>query len=272
VVRAGTLSRRAFLARTGILGAAAGGGGLLARSLLAPADATTGTAVPTAGLVRPLLAELARDTINGLTVFALPGPDEYSRTQGTWTPAPGAIEAGAPDVIVNSLDQLVPFPAELAEPVATALLTGLADSDIELPGLDVLPVQVQSLDKALTAYLRSDEPLPLSVPVACLLNLMATHVNPFAVNGPHLSPFARLSYAEKAQAFELIERPDLVALLDVQFPEPVQESVAGLLTYVGGALIEFATFGAYGESAVYDQVHSGDDFIGYYQGRQEVRL
>ena len=125
-----------------------------------------------------------------------------------------------------------------------------------MPGLDVLPVKLHTLDRALAAYLESDEALPLSFPIAGLLNLMATQVHPLAVNGPHLSPFARLSYAEKAQAFELIERTDadLVALLDLQFPEPFKASVSGLLKFVGGALIEFATFGAYGESAVYDKV------------------
>jgi hypothetical protein len=249
---------------------------------------------PAVGLIKPVLAELARDTLNGLTVFAMPGPDAYSRTQGTPSPTPGAIEAGATDFIINSLDNFVPFPDELAQPIGAALVTGLADSDIDLPGLDVLPVQLHTLDKALAAYLESDEALPLSFPIAGLLNLMATQVNPLAVNGPHLSPFARLSYAEKAQAFELIEKTDadLVALLDVQFPEPLKESVSGLLKFVGGALIEFATFGAYGESAVYDKVsrtlrtrpvgwattgyqphgpvEGWDDFIGYYQGRQEV--
>ncbi|TDW23915.1 hypothetical protein [Kribbella kalugense] len=295
MARAGTLSRRAFLARVGILGAAVGSGGVLARSLLAPADAATNPLLPPAvDLIRPVLAELARDTMNGLTVFAMPGPDAYSRTQGTPSRTPGAIEAGATDFIINSLDNFVPFPDELAQPIGAALVTGLADSGIELPGLDVLPVQLHSLDKALAAYLESDEALPLSFPIAGLLNLMATQVNPLAVNGPHLSPFARLSYAEKAQAFELIEKTDadLVALLDVHFPEPLKDSVSGLLKFVGGALIEFATFGAYGESAVYDKVRrtlrkrpvgwtatgyqpdgpveGWDDFIGYYQGRQEV--
>jgi len=289
------LSRRAFLARIGVLGAALGGGGLLARSVLAPADAATNPLLPpTVDLIRPVLAELARDTLNGLTVFAMPGPDPYSCTQGTQSSTPGAIEAGATDFIINSLDNFVPFPDAVAQPIGAALVTGLADSRIALPGLEVLPVELRRLDRALSAYLQSDEALPLSFPIAGLLNLMATQVNPLAVNGPHLSPFARLSYAEKAQAFELIERTDsdLVALLDVQFPEPLKASVSGLLKFVGGALIEFATFGAYGESAVYDEVnrtlrarpvgwnHTGyqpngpvegwDDFIGYYQGRQEV--
>jgi hypothetical protein len=289
------LARRAFLARIGVLGAAVGAGGLLTRSLLNPADAATNQLLPPAvDLIRPVLAELARDTLNGLTVFAMPGPDAYSRTQGTPSPTPGAMESGATDFMINALDHFVPFPDAIAQPVGAALVTGLADSGIALPGLSVLPVELRTLDRALAAYLQSDETLPLSFPIAGLLNLMATQVNPLAVNGPHLSPFARLTYAEKAAAFELIERTDsdLVALLDVHFPEPLKASVSGLLKFVGGALLEFATFGAYSEYGVFDKepktlrqrpvswsltgyqpdgpVEGWDDFIGYYQGRKEV--
>lgn len=289
------LGRRAFLARIGVLGAALGGGGLLTRSLLNPADAATNPLLPTTvDLLRPVLAELARDTLNGLTTFALPGPDAYSRTQGVSSKTPGALEAGATDFMINALDHFVPFPDALAQPISAALVTGLADTGFAVPGLEVLPVQLRSLDRALAAYLQSDEAIPLSFPIAGLLNLMATQVNPLAVNGVHLSPFARLTYAEKAKAFELIEKSDsdLVELLDVHFPEPLKASVSGLLKFVGGALIEFATFGAYGEFAVYDRasrtlkarpvgwdltgyqpdgpVEGWDDFIGYYQGRNEV--
>jgi hypothetical protein len=289
------LGRRAFLARIGVLGAALGGGGLLTRSLLNPADAATNPLIPTTvDLIRPVLAELARDTLNGLTTFTLPGPDAYSRSQGVFSTTPGAMEAGATDFMINALDNFVPFPDALAQPIAAALVTATADTGFPVPGLEVLPVQLRSLDRALAAYLQSDEALPLSFPIAGLLNLMATQVNPAAVNGVHLSPFARLTYAEKAKAFELIEKTDsdLVELLDVHFPEPLKASVSGLLKFVGGALIEFATFGGYGEFAVYDQasrtlkdrpvgwdltgyqpdgpVEGWDDFIGYYQGRKEV--
>jgi hypothetical protein len=289
------LARRAFLARIGVLGAALGGGGLLTRSLLNPADAATNPLLPpVVDLVRPVLAALARDTLNGLTAFCLPGPDQYSRTQRASSSTPGAMEAGATDFMIAALDNFVPFPDALAQPISAALVTGLADTGISLPGLEVLPAELRSLDKAFASILQSDEAIPLSFPIAGLLNLMATQVNPAAVNGPHLSPFARLTYAEKAKTFELIEKTDsdLVALLDVQFPEPLKESVSGLLKFVGGALIEFATFGAYGEFAVLDRktrtlrkrpvgwtltgyqphgpVEGWDDFIGYYQGRKEV--
>ncbi|MFD2396346.1 hypothetical protein ACFSVJ_05175 [Prauserella oleivorans] len=207
---------------------------------------------------------------------------------------PGALEARTTDFLIDALDNFVPFPDELARPVATALATGLADSGVSLPGLDLLPTEVATLDKALSALLRNDAALPLSLPIAALLNLLATQVNPAAVNGPFLSPFARLTYAEKARAFALLEGADsdLVALLDVHLPEPLKASVSGLLKFVGGALIEFATFGSYTEYAVYDPetgqltgqpvgwqltgyqpdgpVEGWDEFIGYYQGRTEV--
>jgi hypothetical protein len=287
------LGRRAFLARIGLLGAAVGAGGLLPRAALA-APAAVDPLSGIVGLLRPVLAELARDTINGLSVFALPGPDAYSRAQGTPSATPGAMEAKATDFLLDALDNFVPFPDQIAKPIGAALATGLADSGIALPGLELLPVQLGTLDKALRTLLENDATLPLSLPIASMLNLLATKVNPLAVNGIFLSPFARLTYAEKAAVFELIETPvpDLVALLDAQFPEPLKESVSGLLKFVGGALIEFATFGAYGEYAVFDErtrtltgrpvgwrltgyqphgpVEGWDEFIGYYQARTEV--
>lgn len=288
------LGRRAFLARIGVLGAAVGAAGLLPRAALAaPANGGPGPSVLVAQL-RPVLAELARDTMNGLTAFALPGNDPYSTAQGTPRPTPGALQAGATDFMLESLDNFIPFPDRLATPLSAALADGLAGTGIRLPGLDLAPPEVGSLDGALAFILRNDATLPLSFPVAGFLNLIATQVNPAAVNGPFLSPFARLTYAAKARVFELIEGPDaeLVALLDAQFPEPVQDSVAGLLKFVGGALIEFASFGAYSEYGLVDHaaktlkgrpvgwqltgyqpggpVEGWDDFIGYYQNRRSV--
>lgn len=289
VTPARTVSRRAFLARIGVLGATAGVGG---RLLLGGAASGAPAQVPDA--LRQLLAELARDTLDGLTTFVVPGPDPYSRAQGTPRSEPGALEAGATDFMIEALDNFVPFPQQLARPVAAALSTGLSDLGIELPGdlLDLLPLPIDTLDEALARLLDGDDAIPLSLVVALLLNLVATQVNPLAVSGPFVSPFARLSFAEKAQAFALIEGPDadLVALLDTELPEPLRASVSGLLRFVGGALLEFPAFGAYNERAVFDPgsrtltgtpvgwtltgyggVSDGwDELIGYYQDRTEV--
>ena len=284
-------SRRVFLARVGVLGAAFGGG------LLRPAAAGAGSLqlppLPV-GTLQPVLAELARDTLNGLTTFVVPGPDAYSRSQGTPRTEPGALDAKATDFMIEALDHFVPLPQELVRPVVTGLATASADLGIPLPPeLErLLPGVVSTLDQALGRLLRNDETLPLSLVIALLLNLAATQVSPLAINGPFLSPFARLSFADKARAFALIEGADadVVRVLDASLPEPLHESVSGLLRFVGGALLEFPAFGSYSEWAVFDRStrtlestpvgwgltgYGGasdgwDELKGYYQGRTEV--
>jgi hypothetical protein len=291
----GGFSRRAFLARVGVLGAAASGaGGLLLRTDTASGPQVTMPAGQArTDALRRLLAELSRDTFDGLTAFVVPGSDRYSHVQGTPRSEPGALAAHATDFLMESLDNFVPFPASIAQPVTAGLATALSDLDIPLAGglLDLLPL-VDTLDDALGALLASDEAIPLSLVVALLLNLVATQVNPLAVNGLLLSPFARLRYADKAAAFALVEGPDadLVAALDTQLPEPLRASLSGLLRFVGGALMEFPAFGSYGEWDVFDPatrtlesqpvgwrltgypgVSDGwDDFAGYYQDRTSV--
>ncbi len=299
-----SMTRRIFLARVGILGAAVGSG------IAVPATAHAGSVGPIsfarndpAGLpglpdlvelLRPLLAELSRDTMNGLTAFVVPGKDAYSRAQGTPRNEPGALEAKATDFMIESLDNFVPFPQQLAQPMAAALTTALSDLGIDLPGPldDLLPGQVKDLDDALRVLLENDATIPLSLVIALLLNLVATQVNPLSVHGAFVSPFARLSFEEKAKAFELMEHTDadLVALLDTQLPEPLRGSVSGLLKFVAGALIEFAGFGTFTEYAMFDPrtkklrgtpvgwrlskfdgVADGwNELKGYYQGRTKV--
>jgi hypothetical protein len=286
------LARRAFLARLGVLGAVATVGGM-APPLSASANPVLDTAVD---LLRPVLAELARDTINGAAAFVVPGPDAYSRAQGTPRPEPGALEAKAPDFLMQMLDTYVPFPDEIAQPVAMAFATGLADVGIALPGAlgTVLPAQVKAADDALRVFLESDESIPLSLAVALALNLVASQVNPASLRGPFLAPFSRLSFAEKAEVFRLIEGPDssLVALLDTEFPQPLNRTASGLVKFLGGAVLELLVFGTYTEWAVYDPrtrelpgrpvgwqltgyrphglVEGNPDFQGYYQGRTKV--
>lgn len=284
------LGRRAFLARIGVLGAAAAVGGALPPVAHAAADPRS-TVV---SALRPALDQLSRDTLNGLGAFVLPGDDAHSAAQGTPRRGPGAQEARTGDFLLSALDNFVPFPDELAQPLTTALTEGLSGTGVRLPEITVLPVRARALDDALKELLHNDAALPLSLPIAALLNLAATRVEPAAVNGPFLAPFSRLTYADKARAFELVERADadLVDLLDAHFPEPARESVSGLLRFVGGALLEFASFGSHNEWAVLDPsggtlrgrpvgwqlsgyqprgpVEGWDEFLGYYQNRTEV--
>ncbi len=293
------MGRRAFLSRLGVLGAVAASGGVLTNATTSAAASANGDAelARIVGLLRPALAELSRDTVNGLVVMTCPGPDAYSSAQGTPREEPGALEAGATDFMLGAVDNFVPFPDQIATPLAAALTTAVGDIPLPVPPqlLDPLLGSVGTLDQALTYLLRSDEALPLSVVVALLLNVLATQVNPLATNGPFLSPFARLHLDDKCRAFELLEGPDadLVALLDRNVPEPLASSISGLLRFLGGALLEFSTFGAYNEAAVYDPetqtltdrpvgwelagyqpdgvVDGWDEFIGYYDGRTEVQ-
>jgi len=265
-------NRRAFLARIGVLGAAVGAGSWLGRRVpfLDPAGpgAATGigspAATPPGGVVlqalvnalRPVLDALALDTFRGMVVFALPGPDPYSAIQGTPRSEPGAIESRGAEFLVQALDEFVPFPDQLARPLAAAFSTALADVGIGLPNpLGLLSGQlVSNLDQALAVLLQNDQTIPLSLAVALMLNLLATQVRPTAVTGPLGSPFARLSFAEKAQVFKLVEGTDanLVAKLDISLPAPLHGSVSGLLEFLGGSLLEFAAFGSANEWGVFN--------------------
>jgi hypothetical protein len=248
---------------------------------------------PVAGAIRPVLEELSRDTINGFVVFVVPGPDPYSVAQGVKSSDPGAIEAKTTDFLMNSLDNFVPLPAMALTPLASTFATAMKDVKLPLPDtLLNIPIQtVRNIDDALMAYTATGDTIPASIAVAMMLNFLATTVNPAAVNGPFLSPFARLSYAEKASAWQMLEGPDsdLLALLDGSAPAPFRDSLSGLLKFVGGALLEFGAFGSYNEWSKFDPrtrtltgrpvgweltgfqphgpVEGWNEFIGYYQGR-----
>jgi hypothetical protein len=250
----------------------------------------------------PLLDALTHDTISGLAVFVVPGPDAYSRVQGTPRTEQGALEARAPEFLIDAFNHFLPFPDVLGQPLAKALA---GDLQRALPPLDSLPAalldgvtlpqrQVDLLDRSLHAVLGGEEAVPLAPVVALLLNLVAVQVNPLSVVGPLLSPFARLPFAQKARVFQFLEGPDpdLVSLLDDNLPEPLTGMGSGLLKFLGGAALEFAAFGAFNEWGVLNPatrqlrarpvgwrltgyqpdgpVEGWDDFKGYYQDRREV--
>ncbi|RJQ81496.1 hypothetical protein D5S17_04655 [Pseudonocardiaceae bacterium YIM PH 21723] len=279
-------ARRALLARLGVLGAV-----LSVESLLPPGLA----AARPLDLLRPALSTLARDTLNGLVAFVVPGQDEYSRAQGTPSASPGGLQAKGTDFLIEALDNFVPFPDQIARPLAAAFASGAAD--LPLPAVLHGPSdqQVSTVDKALRSLLQNDETVPLSLVIALLLNLVGSQVNPLSLHGAFASPFSRLSFADKARTFQLIEGGDanLVATLDAGLPQPLRQSLSGLLKFVGGALLEFCAFGVFSEWAVYDKknrqltarpvgwqlsgyqpagpVEGWDELRGYYQGRTEVR-
>ncbi len=76
------------------------------------------------GLIEDVLAatpDLTRDTLNGVTVFFVPGPDPYSVHQGESTLEPGGLETGAGEGLYQGLNFANPFAPNLADTVATIL-------------------------------------------------------------------------------------------------------------------------------------------------------
>jgi hypothetical protein len=250
------LSRRAFLARTGVLGA---GTRMLPRFVAADRNAAAelGSLVD---VLRPVVGQLTRDTLNGFIAFVVPGNDEYSRAQGTPRDEAGGIAAGGTEFLVESLDRFPPFSIEAARPAASALITALGNLPMPMPGRmlgGILGPPVETiglLEDAVLFLVENDPAAPLSLPVALLLNYVATVVSPSAFDGAMLSPFARLSFAQKARAMEMLEttQSPLIALIDTQVPEPLTRPVAGLLRFIGIALHEFAAFGSIGEAPQLD--------------------
>jgi hypothetical protein len=290
-----TRTRRQFLLRGGLLGAAVVVAGTSLR--LPPAGAIE-SLFP--GHARKALQRLARDTISGLVVFAVPGSDVYSRAQGVTSPTPGALDARAEQLVLDALDNFLPFPAQLTRPLAAALATGTSDTLLPAamsPLTSGLEEAAARFDDALGIVLANDEAVPLSALVSLLLNFVATSVDPLAILGPFpASPFANLRATQKAEVFRRLEgdHAELIELLDSAAPEPGKETLSGFVKFLAGTLLEFAAFTPFTEVGVFDRerrvaterpvgweltrylpgrrtpVDGRDEFKGYYRGRRSV--
>jgi hypothetical protein len=235
-------------------GAVLGNGAFAAR-----ARAATNPVADLAAAAGPFMRQLAQDTIAGLLVMALPGPDPYSRAQGVTDTKPGAIEAKAHLLVLEALDDFVPLPDTYAQALAASFANGVSDGPLPAGAFAQfardLEQQAVTLDQVLRAFMTSDGTLPLSLLIAMMLNFEASGVNGASLGGPFpSSPFANLTLADKARVFENLEtaQSDLVAMLDANFPEPLRQDVSGLLKYVGGTLLEFAAYTSFTEYGVYD--------------------
>jgi hypothetical protein len=289
------LDRRTFLARLGLLGAVAGGGILLPQpASAAVAGAGTDPTVP-ADTLGPVLDLLTQDTFSGLAAFVIPGRDPYSTAQGTPRREPGAIAAGTPAFLIDTFDNLIPLPQQMAQGIARGMASELSRTPVPLPPeLSALPSgTVQTLHSAVHAVLATAQTIPLSQLIALMLNMIATKVNPDSVQGQFHSPFARLTFSQKAAVFSVLENPDpqLLEAIASQVPDPMRQAVPGMLEYLVGGMLAFPAFGTYGEWSVFDArrmrvthrpvgwdlarydpgvLDGWDDFTGYYQGRREV--
>jgi hypothetical protein len=290
------LSRRQFLLRTGTLGAAAT---VVLYPSLARAAGVLDPVIE--DIAAPALKMLARDTIAGLVAFEVPGGDKYSQAQGVTSERPGGIDAKGTDVFLIDLDEFLPVPDTYVHSLAASFTTAV--SDIPIPPSLLGPLGVlgetyaAQMDDALRSLTQSDAAVPLSLLIALMLNFLATQVDPGSISGPiPTSPFANLSFDDKARAFEALEGSDaeLLATLDSGAPEPMKDSLSGLLKFVGGALQEFGAYLSYVEWGVFDpqtRTVSGrpvgwdlsgympgrttpadgwDEFIGYFEGRQST--
>jgi hypothetical protein len=289
-------NRRAFLWRTGSLGAAA------SVALYPSIARAAGVLDPVLNqIAAPALQVLARDTIAGLVAFEVPGGDAYSKAQGVTSTRPGGIDAKATDVLLIDLDGFLPVPDSYAHALAASFTTSVSELPIPLDLLGPLARLGEKfapqMDDALRSLTQSDATVPLSLVIALMLNFLATQVNPSSIAGPFpTSPFANLSFDDKAKAFEALEATDsqLLATLDSNAPEPLKDSLSGLLKFVGGALQEFGTYLSYGEWGVFDPktktvskrpvgwelsnympgrttpADGWDDFLGYFEGRQST--
>jgi hypothetical protein len=286
-------NRRQFLLRTGTLGAAA-------TVALYPSLARAAGALDPLidDIAAPALKMLARDTISGLVAFQVPGSDEYSQAQGVTSDRPGGIDAEAQDLLLIDLDSFLPVPDSYAQALAASFTTSVAEIPIPVDLLGPLAKMGEQyaaqMDDALRSLVQSDTSVPLSLVIALMLNFLATQVNPASVAGAiPASPFASLSFDDKAKAFQALEQADaeLLATLDSGAPEPMKGSLSGLLKFVGGALLEFAAYTSYTEYAVFDPAtktatarpvgwnlsnympgrttpaDGWDEFKGYFQGR-----
>jgi hypothetical protein len=289
-------NRRAFLWRTGSLGAAA-------TVALYPSIAKAANLLDPVidDIAAPALKLLARDTIAGLVAFEVPGSDKYSQAQGVTSTKPGGIDAKGTDVFLIDLDEFLPVPDTYVHALAAGFTTAVSDIPIPLSLLGPLGQLGEQfagmMDDALRSLTESDAAVPLSLLIALMLNFLATEVNPGSIAGPiATSPFANLSFNDKCRAFEALEGADsdLLQTLDANAPEPLKASLSGLLKFVGGALQEFGAYLSYGEWGVFDPqtktvsqrpvgwdlsnympgrttpADGWDEFLGYFQGRQST--
>lgn len=297
------LSRRRFLAATGLLTTAAAASQLPGFVGRWPAGAQSADDVLDPlldGSAEPLMQALARDTIAGLVAFVVPGDDAHSRAQGVTADAHGGVEAKGPEFLMNALDRFLPVPDTYTQALAASMVTGSASTPLPAPdeltsGLTEL---TRTVDEALLVMFENDQEVPLSLTFALMINFAATATHPDAVaGGPFLSPFANLGFPAKMDAWSFLEEDtaQLVAQLDGDLPEPMTDSLSGLIRFAAGALVEFSAFGAYGEWGVFDReagvatrrpvgwdmsnylpgrtepVDGHDEFLGYYRGARAVQ-
>ncbi|AEF42840.1 hypothetical protein AS9A_4407 [Hoyosella subflava DQS3-9A1] len=283
------VSRRTFLSRASMFGALVSAGTLLP---LAPWSLPRASAQ--GGTLMDSVEAFSLDTMRGICVMVMPGPDPWSRQQGTPRTDPGPVEVGGGEFMKDLFDNYLAMGDQLARPLALGLGEALSDLGVRAePFLGLEEEEGRRIDEIL-GYVYSDRVLPLSLPVALLFNFGALLAAPTSIAGPLGSPFSRLSLTDKFRVLEAIEGPvpELLSVIDRSLPVPLRASASGFLRFAGGILLQGTAFGVYSEMNAYDPatgvveprpvswdlthyrpdglVDGHDEFIGYFQDRTEV--
>lgn len=188
----------------------------------------------------------------------------------------GTALAQSADLTIDTLNGLLAFVAPGSDEYSRQ--QGQSTGRPGGVGANVVGTFVYDLDHFVPAVVFGSQgaAVPSSGGVASMLNAYALQVNP-AATGPFLSPFARLSFADKVEVFRRLES-DL-------------EGTESELAFVTGLLPGFAAFLAFTEAGVFDSAtgtltgpplgwqlshYAGPsdgwpELRGYYQGRRKVK-
>ena len=187
----------------------------------------------------------------GLPFFC--GPD-------TTKPAP---QMATPDLLHDTFNGLLAFivPGHDDYSIAQGVST------VESGGVDagVVDILIATLDKS-TPFLPQ-----FSATVAATLNGLAQTVNPSA-GGTFLSPFARLSFAEKAAVFQILDGTE-----SQKPPAGELPAFVAFFCYSEAGAFDPVTRSLTGEPIAWDLssyqgVADGrNEFLGYFENRRKVR-
>lgn len=174
--------------------------------------------------------------------------------------------AATPNVVTQTMNGLVAFVVPGRDRYSRAQGTKSKTAG----GIEAgtTPVLIRTLDRLLPSA------LPLSATAATILNEVAATVKPASRRGRFVSPFANLSFAEKAKVFQTLEALDTES--------------AGSIRFLAGNMPGLVAFLAYSEAGSFDRKRkrlrrrplgwrlaryggAGDgrkELKGYWQGRQ----
>jgi hypothetical protein len=143
--------------------------------------------------------------------------------------------AAGDDLVRDTINGLVAFIVPGRDPYSRA--QGVIVDEPGGIGAGATPAVIEVLD-----FFASDaqgRPVPLSGVVVTLLNSAAQRVNPTGSRGGFLSAFARLSFAEKLEAYHEIDVDPALAAEQGQLA--LLPTVVGLITYSEAPVLDRAT-------------------------------